>query len=244
MNLQEKINELKSKRVAIVGVPECGKSYLASHLNYPRADKVIYFDRVGVFRQYITTSSAILRITTTPTAQQFFALLKRPEKNIVLDVQLLDDDQIVEFMDALSQFLLYGTQPAANQSTLAPVAQHGLKIALVVDEAPDVLGQSGGGYSKKFAVLCRAGRNYGIEYVVLIFQRLQDMHKRALALCKIYALMQICHPLDLEEARKIIGEPEAEFKEGTQKQLREAKQGEYLLVDVEKSTSEWVHREA
>jgi hypothetical protein len=224
MPLQERLSKAPYAVTTVMGMRGCGKTWLAAGLDYP-VEKILYLDPVGALAKYLderpSGQVAVLKLDKLPDQRAFVQLLARipqlPHKSIVLDVSLLPRDQNVIITDLVSNWLLYGKPEA-------------LKVALVIDEAGEVLDQSHAYHSSALESVLRIGRNRNVLFVTLITQRPQKVDKHALALSDHYVAFKFVHNLDLDAVKDILGYDSVAFKPVRERLVKQGR-GQYLYTD-------------
>jgi len=211
-SLQEILNKSEHAVITMMGLPGTGKSYLGAKIDFPQADKIIYFDMEHAFEKHVPGPKAILRLSRVPSAAEIYSFLANSkQKKVIIDASdFLDPDELVQVADAVCDALLTG--------------KFG-KVALIWDEIGEALPQWGQKQSKKLEIVFRRGRNRNILWRVGITQRPAKYAKNALALSAWYVIFALKHPLDLKQVEDVL---ETELNREKIKQLPV---GAYLLTD-------------
>jgi len=215
---QEIIDNEKYAVISIAGMRGTGKSYLGAHLDFKnKVDLALYIDVVGAFKKE-KPDFDFLDIDYIPKEKQIKYILNKAfqsdTKELILDISLLSRNEMVEFIDILSNCLI----------------QLEKKIALVIDEIGEILEQEGKYYSHGLERIIRIGRNKNILFVVMITQRLQKVNKHAIALSDFYIFFKTLHNLDRKAIKEILGYNSDEFKKLDIK-LKSLNLGEYIITN-------------
>jgi len=216
--IQEIIDNEKYAVITIAGMRGTGKSYLGARTDFKhKVDLALYIDVVGAFKKE-RQDLDFLDIDYIPKEKQIKYILNKAfqidTKELILDISLLSRNEMVEFIDILSNCLI----------------QLDKKIALVIDEIGEILEQEGKFYSHGLERIIRIGRNKNILFVIMITQRLQKVNKHAIALSDFYIFFKTLHNLDRKAIKEILGYTNDEFKVLDRK-LKTLNLGEYIITN-------------
>ena len=195
------LNSILKTGLVIVGAKGTGKSNAGKVLSaeiirkQPLPIQVKIFDSCMNWRW---NYESILYQTINLETRYFYD----GEKHILFDLEILDDDDVMKFMEKVIIADYYKQRERKEE-----LGGHNDKwILYVIEEAQNILGsyslmrKSGRKLLKMFA----EGRNYGLSFI-LIGQRLADVSTKAIERCNGYLFGRMNGDNDIAKLRRIVG---------------------------------------
>lgn len=213
MKLQEWLDGQESATIGIMGMKNCGKTYLGHTLHFREKIRTLYVDPVGGLRKHLPELD-VLEMDKETTREDLIKFAKGMKaKAWILDISDTPRAHAREIMDWLWEYL----------------KASGELWAVVLDEAPEIIPQSGP-RSEGFLSCIRIGRNKGVLYMVLITQRPQDVAKEAWNLTDVMCIFRLRHKHELQNLKDETGMDEDLFEAICQR-VKKLKKGQYILTD-------------
>lgn len=201
--------------ISILGMRGCGKTYLASNLEFRKELKVLYIDVVGAFRQKMPDKYYVI-IDRLPSYDEMVELFDvfDERREVILDISELKREDMVQVCDYVWDCLKKSDQ----------------KWALVIDEISEICPQDRVFYSQGIESCVRMGRNKGVLFMVMTNQRMQKVNKDLINLSDCYVIFKFIAKLDQEGVRGTLGWDAQQFYP-IGRDLKSLKVGEYMITD-------------
>jgi DNA helicase HerA-like ATPase len=175
----------------ILGAKGSGKTVLLAHMQQKyNAGSSVLFDTIGVLNPRSQHRSAVVPNSIYfMTPESFIAHFDRlPKKyKAVINFENYIGEDLIEAVDKVCT-LLYTSKN---------------RVMLLSDEVADIIPQMAKG-SKKFELLVKNGRNYGIKPVIIATQRPQSVNKAVFDLCDNFYISSQKAPRTIDYIMDII----------------------------------------